>query len=167
MILARPITDIEILKNIIEYNPETGIFTWAKDRKGHSRKGNVAGGCHGSGYTTIRINGKDYLAHRLAWAIHYGSIPENMQIDHINGDRKDNRILNLRLATHEENCRNSRPRKHNKSGIKGVRRMRSKWAARIRINNEEIWLGSYETSEAAAQAYKEAADKFHKAFAKK
>jgi hypothetical protein len=167
MIKSKPIANIDAIKEVIEYNSETGIFLWTKDRKGHARKGKKAGGFHSRGYITICVNDAEYLAHRLAWAMHYGEIPENMQIDHINGDRSDNRISNLRLATHEENCRNSKPRKHNKTGIKGVRRMRSKWAARIRVNNKEIWLGCYDTPEEASSAYQKAAAELHKDFARK
>jgi hypothetical protein len=157
MIKAKPIHDINKIKELVEYYPDTGIIKWRVNRKGPAKAGMVAGAKHGRGYIILAVDNVSYLAHRLAWAIHYGSISEDMQIDHINGDRSDNRICNLRIATHAENCRNSRARKHNKSGIKGVRKMRSKWSSRLRINGKEIWLGSYNTPEEAKQAHDTAA----------
>lgn len=165
MIKSKPIENIEEIKKLISYDPETGIFTWTKSRKGHARIGKIAGSNHGRGYRTIAINDVEYLAHRLAWAMHHGSIPTDMQIDHINGDRKDNRICNLRIASHADNCRNSKVRKHSKTGIKGVKKCRSRWHVRIRVSGQEIWLGSYKTPEEAKAAYDAAAEKYFGQFA--
>jgi hypothetical protein len=166
MIKAKPVMNLELIKDYLNYDPESGIFTWKKNLKGPAKEGMIAGARHSRGYITIGFNGESYLAHRLAWAFTYNEISQNMQIDHINGDRGDNKISNLRLASHEENCRNSKPRKHNKSGIKGVRKENSKWAARIRVNKKEIWLGTFETSDEAAKAYQDAAKKYFGQFAK-
>ena len=165
MIRAKPIENIDLIKEVISYNPETGIFTWNKDRKGHARAGKIAGTNHGRGYRTIVVNDIEYLAHRLAWAIHHGDLPTDLQIDHINGDRKDNRICNLRIASHSENCRNSKVRKHSKTGIKGVKKRGTKWHVRIRVHGEQIWLGSYNTPEEAKDAYNKAAEKYFGEFA--
>ena len=160
MIKAKPIHDLNKIRELVEYDPNTGIIKWKVNRKGHAKAGMVAGAQHNRGYIILAVDNVAYLAHRLAWAMHYGSISENMQIDHVNGDRSDNRICNLRLATHEENCRNSKPRKHNKSGIKGVKRRGNKWYARIKVNNKEIWLGSHDTPEEAKQAHDTAAVRY-------
>lgn len=166
MITSKPINDLEAIKEYLNYDPKNGLFTWLKSMKGPAKKGMIAGANHSGGYVVIGFNGKGYLAHRLAWAFVHGSIEPETQIDHINGNRKDNRIENLRACNHNDNCRNSKPRSHNKSGIKGVRKMRSKWAARIRVDNKEIWLGCYDTPEMAKEAYDRAAQKYHGAFAR-
>jgi hypothetical protein len=166
MIKAKSIQNINRIREFLFYDPETGEIKWLQNRKGHTRKGMKAGAAHGRGYITIAFDGIEYLAHRLAWALHHGELATDVQVDHINGNRADNRLSNLRIATHAENCRNSKPRKHNKSGIKGVRRMGSKWAARIRVNSKEIWLGSHKTPEEAKAAYDEAASRYHGEFSK-
>lgn len=165
MITAKQIKNVDKIKEVVSYDPETGNFTWIKSRKGHAKAGKTAGGNHGRGYRTIVVNNEEYLAHRLAWAMFYGDAPNDMQIDHINGDRKDNRICNLRIAPHSDNCRNSKVRKHSKTGIKGVKKCRNKWHTRIRVNGAEIWLGSYATPEEAKTAYNKAAEKYFGEFA--
>jgi len=166
MIKAKSIVGIAQTREIISYDPETGLFTWKKNLKGPAKQGMVAGAAHREGYITIGLNGQSYLAHRLAWAFVYGDPGEDMQIDHINGDRSDNRICNLRIANHAENCRNSKVRKHSKTGIKGVKKRGNKWHVRIRIGGEDKWLGSYYTPEEASAAYKKAADELFGSFAK-
>lgn len=165
MIKAKPIKNIPKIKEFLEYDPNTGNFTWRQNRKGHVRAGMRAGCRHGKGYVTIAFDGVEYLAHRLAWAMSHGSLDVDIQIDHLNGDRADNRLENLRAATHAENCRNSKVRKHSKSGIKGVRMRGTKWHVRIRFDGNAIWVGSYETPEAALQAYDAAAIKYFGEFA--
>jgi hypothetical protein len=94
------------LKELIQYDSNTGIFVWAKNRRGKAIKGALAGRTHPSGHRVIRVNTTSYYAHRLAWLYVYGSIPENLMIDHINGVRDDNRIENLRVATAKQNSEN-------------------------------------------------------------
>lgn len=166
MITAKPIHNMEKIKALIDYNPDTGLLTWKVNRQGNAKAGMIAGWRHKAGYIAIRVDGHEYLGHRLAWAMHHGSISEDTQIDHINGDRSDNRICNLRAASHAENCWNSKARKHNKSGIKGVRKRGTKWHVRIRHNHKVYWLGSYNTPEEAKQAHDAAAIKFFGEFAK-
>lgn len=167
MITARAIQKIDRLLTFLSYNPESGEFIWVKKRKGHTLAGAKAGTKHSKGYITIRFDGVDYLAHRLAWAIVNGDLSETSQIDHINGNRSDNRISNLRLASHYQNRWNSKPRASSKSGIKGVRNRRGKWEARIRIGGKEIWLGSHDTPEKAKAAYDEAANRYYGEFSTK
>jgi hypothetical protein len=165
MIKAKEIHDIEKIKALLAYNPDTGFFVWRVNRKGSAKAGMKAGWRHGAGYVAIRVDANEYLAHRLAWVLHHGSLSVDDQIDHINGDRSDNRICNLRIASHFENCWNSKARSHSKSGIKGVRKCGAKWHVRIRHNHKTYWLGSYETPEEAKQAYDNAAIKYFGEFA--
>lgn len=108
----------EEIKNHIGYSPEDGSFFWKKRARGRKASGRV-GFKDPNGYIYIRVLGRKYRAHKLAWFIHYGEWPEK-DIDHINQDKSDNRISNLRLATPSENgCNKGIPR-HNRSGVKGV-----------------------------------------------
>ena len=151
------LTQIE-LRNILDYAPETGCFTWRKSPSDKIRVGQIAGGRHCQGYTSITFLGQKYLAHRLAWLYCFGVWPKD-QIDHINGVKTDNRIKNLREATAVENGRNMRLPKDNTSGYKGVYRDRTrrKWLAHIRVNGVMKNLGRFTDIEAAANAYAKAA----------
>lgn len=155
----------ERLKNLLDYNPDSGIFTWRIGRSGTKGTGSVAGN-KDNGYIHIVIDGKKYRAHRLAWMFVYGKIPES-DIDHINGVKDNNRIKNLREATKSENHHNSKLAKNNISGVKGVcwNKARSKWQAQIKINRKSKYLGLFEDINEADIAVKEARLKFHKQFA--
>lgn len=137
------------LKAILKYNPEIGIFKWLKNNK-------VAGGRHNQGYENISIKKKRYLSHRLAWLYIYGYMPNF--IDHINGNRKDNRIKNLRSVNRQENQRNMKLHKSNKSGFCGVcyNSNKNKWRAYIVINNKQKSLGVFKNKEEAIKARMEA-----------
>lgn len=155
----------EELRSVLHYNPDTGIFTWVG--KGHKRRASaIAGGVIKDGYVGIRINYVRYLAHRLAWLYTYNKWPDK-PIDHINGDPKDNRIINLREATDSENQRNSKRRKDNVSGIKGVawNNSKKKWQALIRANYKAIFVGYYDDINEAARAVRAAREKHHGKFA--
>lgn len=146
------------LRELLNYDPETGVFTWAITRRG-CRKGSVAGCKMKHGYITIRLDNALYTAHRLAWLYTNGEWPAE-QIDHINRDRADNRISNLRAVTNAENAQNQKTRA-NKSGFTGVRKENSKWVAEIKVNYKPIRIGLFETPEAAHEAYVAAKRKFH------
>lgn len=137
------------------YDPETGEFTH-KTSKFKSHVGKRAGGLDRNGYMHVKIGGTGYVAHRLAWLMVYGEIPSRF-LDHINGDRADNRIANLRLATQSENNQNQRKaRSDNKStGILGVHYFPEgdKYRPRIMVDGKSIYLGLFDTEAEARASY--------------
>lgn len=135
------------LKKRLCYDPKTGIFTRLV-RCGNQAGGKVAGTPHKKGYISIGFSlagvKKIYLAHRLAWLYVFGEMPDG-QIDHINGDKTDNRIENLRVVNHLENHKNTKLHSRNKSGLSGVwfHGQNKNWCAEIKVNNKKIGLGSH------------------------
>lgn len=144
------------LKEVLEYNPDTGVFTWIKVI-GTRKVGDVAG-TERNGYIAIGINRKLYKAHRLAYLYMTGNFPENF-IDHINRIKDDNRWTNLRDATNSQNHANQVKPKNNTSGYRGVcwHKQDKKWRAKIVHMNKSIYLGSYNTPQEASEAYKKKA----------
>ena len=126
----------------LDYSSETGIFRW-KINERRARKGNIAGSNDGKGYVSIRLNGKNYRAARLAWLYVYRTLPKHY-IDHINGNPSDNRISNLRDVTAFENQKNRKTNANNQTGISGVSPYRGGWSAIIVVNNKRIWLGMFQ-----------------------
>ena len=121
-------------------------------------------GCIGKGgYRTIQIKGKIYKAHRLVWKYHYGKDPKEF-IDHIDGNKTNNNMENLREATNQQNGFNRGPQKNNKLGIKGVRKDGNKYRARIIINGKEKHLGMFFTIEEAMLVREESEKKLFKEF---
>lgn len=131
------------LKSILDYDPKTGVFHW-KRNQGTAKKGSVAGSSHSEGYVSIRINKKLYFAHRLAWLHVHGYFPEN-NIDHINRNRRDNKINNLREVSQSCNLRNKVFSDKNTSGVTGVSwlKRRGKWQSYITANKKRHPLGTY------------------------
>ena len=155
----------ERLKSLLSYNPETGEFTWLVGG-GRRRVGEIAGYLayvgNGKIYVTIGIDGKRYYAHRLAWLYTFDAWPEN-QLDHIDQDSTNNRLINLRDVTHSENCKNQKIPKNNKSGVMGVifRNDVQKWGAYIWVNRKTIHLGEFELKDDAIAARKNAEVKYN------
>lgn len=153
---------LEELRRLLDYNPETGIFTRKISRSRLGQCGQIAGYTTPYGYRYIGIAGRYYPAHHLAWFYVYGSWPTH-EIDHINGERSDNRLANLRDVTRTVNMQNlKRSRKDNTLGIFGVNVSRGRYLAQIQVNGKKIALGRFSTPEEAHATYLEAKRKYHK-----
>lgn len=158
------------LKTRLDYCPEDGTFTWKDDpenkRQNWNRKfsGTRAGSIKSGGYRAIWLFGYPWAEHRLAWLYVFGAWPEG-DIDHINGNRSDNRIANLRECSRGENLQNTRLRKDNTSGYPGVSFSKSKnrWISRIRVDGKRIWVGTFSDPDSAYNAYLKA-KKIHHVF---
>lgn len=137
------------LKVLLEYNSETGEFTNLTFRKGARGKGKPAGTKMQNGYISICVNRKKLLAHRIAWAIVYGKFP-SLELDHINGNRADNRICNLREVTRTQNHKNMKPRFAGK--IPGIRKRKGKWHVQFRVGDKQKHIGSFSNEDEAIAA---------------
>ncbi len=115
-----PDATYERVKEILSYDPATGLFKWIKTLSNRAQAGNVAGCYRKDGYLVIRFDGKLYLGHRLAWLLVTGNWPKQ-EIDHKDGNPSNNKWGNLREATHSENITNQAAHKNNKLGLKGVK----------------------------------------------
>jgi hypothetical protein len=144
------------LRAALAYDRRTGIFTWRTTR-GRVVAGNVAGGLD-RGYVVIYFNGRKYRAHLLAWLFAHGVWPDRI-IDHRNTRRADNRLRNLRVAAHVENCRNTSKRKGTTSRFKGVSwdAAYGRWRAQIMVGGKTITLGRFAREDDAGKAYRRAA----------
>lgn len=149
------------LRELLDYDPLTGVFTW-RVRRGKAVPGGVAGTPQNRGYLTIWVCGRRHLSHRLAWCYVYGDWPTD-ELDHINGVRDDNRIANLRAATHAQNHQNKRAAM-GRVGLLGASfdRARGKWESQIKLNGVRYFLGRYPTETEAHEAYVTAKRKLHK-----
>lgn len=152
------------LKRLLSYDSETGIFYW-RVKRGPARPGtacNYRNRANGKERIKIRIKNRLYAAHRLAWLYFYGEWP-NGPVDHINRIPTDNRIVNLRLATHQQNAANStHPKRGNR--YRGVYFCYGKWMAQISHKGKSIYIGRFETEEAARAAWVEVAKRLRGEF---
>lgn len=156
------LTREEVLAHLA-YDPETGVFTRTSTRGRCDRwkKGQQAGSPVKGSYVQIWLSGRLYQAHRLAWLVVHGIWPSK-HIDHINGDRHDNRISNLRECDDKLNMENiRRPHRDNSLGVLGVKRHHGRFLARIFVDGKERSLGSFDTTEEAHAAYLDAKRKLH------
>lgn len=161
--MSRKPLPLQGIESFLVYEPTTGEIL----RLG--RQGNAVAGCLDklNGYKRIKLNGKLYAAHRVAWYLHTGQDPDVHDIDHINGDRSDNRACNLRLATRSQNMMNTKKRQAGASTHKGISwdSERGKWRAEIRINGKNTRIGRFDTELEAHLAYCKAAAVLHGDFA--
>lgn len=150
----------ERLKEMLSYNILTGEFIRIKPLKGNTLYA-VVGSVNNDGYVSISIDNKRYGAHNLVWLYKYGKFPD-LQLDHINGVRKDNRFENLREVSHAENQRNKKLDKRNKFGYPGIRHGKrlGTYRACIGVNKTEIQLGTFSTLESAIAARVQAEIKY-------
>lgn len=154
------------LQELLDYDPQTGIFTWKKPTGRRVKVGQIAGCDIGSGHLVIRIDTRAYCYHRLAWLYVTGEWPPQ-EIDHKDRNPGNNRFDNLRLATHAQNLKNQRKPKNNTSGFKGVKldKRNGRWIARITMEYKDVHIGCFATAEEAAKAYDDAALKHFGEFA--
>lgn len=151
----------ERIRELLNYDAETGLFTWRVAR-GRSAAGATAGSRHVNGYVCINIDGRGYGAHRLAWLHAHGHTPQ--VVDHINGERSDNRLANLRDVTYQVNAEN---RKGARAGklipLMGVRKQSRSgtYTASIKVNGKVLALGGFKTAEEAHSAYMAAKAEHH------
>lgn len=162
----------DFVRSILDFDPATGIFRWRYNPNNPQawntrRAGQIAGG-RGSRYgavAIIRIAGPSYVAHRLAWLITHGEWPMD-EIDHINGDPLDNRLVNLRIVTHSQNQFNKAKQSNNTTGYVGVvhrpRTQRSDlWEARISKDGKIVWQAYFTNPQEAAAARRKAVKMIH------
>ena len=152
----------EYLRERLALDADTGQLLWRFNPRASKSwntrwAGREAFTASFKGYRTGRLDGQQYLAHRVAWALHHGRWPQG-QLDHVNGDRSDNRLENLRVVSNTENARNSSLSKNNTSGVTGVWRdtRRGHWCAEIKVDRRKIYLGAFASVEEAAAARKRA-----------
>ena len=155
----------ELLLALFNYNDKTGEFTRKITTGTKAKIGSVAGIINDAGYVEIIVNSYKYKAHRLAWLYYYGVFPSS-QIDHIDNNRANNSINNLREATNTQNAYNKSISKLNSTGFKGVSldKRSGRYRAYITIDKKQKSLGYYATAEEAGAAYVTAAKNLHKEF---
>jgi hypothetical protein len=154
----------ERARELLDYRSDTGEFFWRVPRaNGQVPVGSRAGGVAPSGYTVVSLDRVQWKLHRVAWLIAYGSLPDGV-IDHINGDKTDNRLANLRDVPTQANHQNRRgPNRDNKVGLLGVSRVSGsgRFNAAIKVNYKQRCLGTFDTPEQAHAAYLEAKRQLH------
>lgn len=164
-IVRHDLPDAEYFRECFDVDFETGTLTWrvrpvthfktiaAMNRKNTQYAGKRPTYCGPDGYLTPRVNGTLYRAHRIIWLLAYGEWPQ-YEVDHLNGIRDDNRLVNLREATHTENACNAKRRSDNTSGVTGVTFFKryQRWMASITVDQNIIHLGYFDVLEDAAKA---------------
>jgi len=156
----------ERLRELLHYDPDTGIFAWRVGRQG-ILKDSIAGNLRRDGRIMIGIDRHRHFAHRLAWLYMKGEFPDT-DLDHKDCDPTNNRFANLREASHAQNQRNQPTPRHNTSGFKGVHfhKQRQRWVAQIKIKGQQTYIGIFDTPEQAHQAYCQAASECEPQFAR-
>lgn len=151
------------IKSLFDY--KNGKLVWKIKPNRNIRIGDAAGSIDSHGYLQTKHNGIVYLNHRLIWLMHYGWLPR--LIDHVNGNKTDNRIENLRQATPQQNQHNAKRRVDNKSGVKGViwHKDSRKWRADIQVNGKRRSLGCFDSIENAKEFIMLAREMLHENFA--
>lgn len=152
----------KLFGDLLDYNPDTGQII-RKRTAGGQVAGTVAGTTNKRGYVQIRVANKIHYAHRIAWVLYYGEDAPEF-IDHIDGDKANNKICNLRAATKTSNAHNQPITLANTTGFKGVSKARGRYQAQIRIHGKHKHLGYYATAEEAARVYARAARDTHGEF---
>lgn len=172
----RALPPIEVLESLLSYSPETGELRWrhrpldaftgeAAARSWNTRFGGSVAGCDRRGRITVSIHGHKYPASRIAWVMGGNPMPpDDIHIDHINRDKKDDRLCNLRECTHSENQMNRAVDKRSPSGVKGVTRNRNSWRVVIVASGRKIYVGQFKRKCEAASASAKASLRYHGRF---
>jgi hypothetical protein len=143
------------LREVLNYNPETGVFT-RRLHGGGKQAGSITGSKSSDGRINISIDNINYIAHRLVWLYVHGYMSP-MDIDHINGDPSNNQLANLREVSHQINLQNRKgPTRVNGLGVMGVIRNKDRFGAQIKVDGKRVWLGTYDTPELAHSVYLQA-----------
>lgn len=152
----------ELLQQALAYDPDSGVFTWTSAAWHKRNRGAIAGSKKQNGYIEIQFQGKMLKAHRIAWLLCYGELAPDAQIDHIDGDRSNNRLINLRLVNHSTNQQNKHwARTDSATGLLGVSKNGRGWRAEILVEGKKMNLGTYATPALAHQAYVTAKRVYH------
>lgn len=164
--------DFEVLNRAFAYDPESGNLYW-KIRQGQMSPGKKAGfpaaepGIDGSKYQYVRLNGRNYSVHRVAWLLMTGSFPgKGMEVDHINRKRDDNRWSNLRVVTKAQNMRNRSTNKNNSTGVRGISIDNGKYRVRIQVDGKSKSIGNFFSMGDAESARREAEKTYFKEYAR-
>lgn len=159
-----PLPPVSTLAQRLVYDPFTGVLRWRTSNGRRAIAGKETGCRRPNGYVFVTLDGHDYAAHRIAWALFYGEDPLD-ELDHENLDRSDNRIGNLRKGkSWQQHCYNRKVRADSSSGIKGVYAVRGRWRATITENGKRRHLGYFDNKEDAADAYRVVAIRLHGQF---
>lgn len=152
-----PMPSIDRLKELFTIDEENGILLRKK-----SKRGVPAGpvGCKNDRYWRCAVDGKLYLVHRVIWALANEQDPGELEIDHINMNKHDNRPCNLRACDRSQQMANTKTRRNSKSGLKGIKSQNNRWVAALTYKRKRIALGTFDTKEEAIAAYAENAKKF-------
>ena len=156
----KPLPSQKRLRELFNYDEHTGVFTWKQVNSNRVKPGSKAGWQTDAGYIEISVDSIRYRAHRLAWMYVYGDDPGELQVDHRNHKRTDNRLSNLRVATNQQNC-------FNQKESKGFyyREDCKKWQTQIRINGVQTYLGLFDCPLLARLAYEDACKEHRGEFA--
>jgi hypothetical protein len=164
--VAMKTVNIERLRELFAYDPKTGVIRWIVDyRHLYISSGDLAGCIDRKGYRVIKVGRSTFKAHRIAWALHYGEWPVRC-LDHINCDRDDNRIANLRQATNAQNNANSKSRRTGRQKGAYWDKKNQRWCSSIGIGGKKKHLGYFRTEAAAAVAFADASREIHGEFSR-
>jgi len=168
MTKSKPLPPVDQVRKLLSYDPKAGDFSWNQSIGRRYKCGDSAGGINAKGYRVVFLNKKQYRCHRLAWLLMTGQDPGGYQIDHINGNKSDNRWENLRLATNSQNRLNAKRPTSNTSGAKGVRWCAKDrcWFARVALNGRNVLYRRFRSFDDACDAATWARDTHHKEFAR-